>query len=230
MSLRITVNKVADFAGQLQHDPRFSDRITDTTKDGRECVKFVLKDGDSWNGSHRCEAVIRGKLPDQPFYQAEGQELWVAFGLWLPEFPYRDNDTLMQFRGFPEDTFKHCGFYFGTDGKVAFTGSSWRWLVKGKWTEWLLRVKVSSKAAGQVECWIDGQHQFISTGLTTTGAQQGYLKAGIYGVNKSSTATRSRYFHKLRVGTAKSDVSTPAPVPPKYSITCPVCSTRFSTP
>ncbi len=167
---------------------------------GGYSLKFPLTFRDDGKG-YRNELSFKGP----PRYFPLGQDYWLGFAIYLPDGWQPDSkiDTLLQFHGYPDpdegwrnppialstkedywhiwalyDSKPNSGNPPRLEGAAKFNLGRFE---TGRWTKWVMHVRLSYGSDGLLELWKDGEKVLRHVGGNAYNDQRGpYLKLGNY--------------------------------------------------
>jgi Polysaccharide lyase len=149
---------------------------------------------------YRTEVTVIGSSPGTNF----NQEYWYGFGIYLPDNYVPDNvawEIVAQWHGIPDDGDRHGNppLSLSTSRGVWKLSNKWSsariqnssnmqsrsftfgTYARGRWTDWVFRIKWSYGAEGILEAWQNGKKVLSAKGPNTyNDARLPYFKMGIY--------------------------------------------------
>jgi hypothetical protein len=196
-------------------------------REGTHSVRVHADKDDPWNGNSP-RAELEGYK--QPFFNI-GPEYWIGFSIYLPDDGSYEYDTQMEILSQIRHRDDPCDASgISPSNALRPSGGRWRWDVRwdadpcmgsntpdgqevidmgpqerGRWTDFLIRVRFSWGNDGMLQVWKDGEFVVDRLGKPNyyNNPEGPYLKIGFYKsqwlTQTSIVTTRTVYYDALRV-------------------------------
>ncbi|MEM9479954.1 MAG: polysaccharide lyase [Verrucomicrobiota bacterium] len=215
---------------QLEHALKKSEIVTKPVREGKHALKLTLdRTAHQDMQGHRTDFWIRGMSENFNM----GGEYWYGFSTYFPASwqPDTQSELFAQWIGWRDYGPSLAIYIYGDDyciKKRWAAGGSYRNLWKGKvaedkgkWVDWVFRVRWSANKDGFIEVWKNGEKILADTGRNCgVGEFAPYFKFGIYKwpwkesqeESPSTVTKRTLYIDEIRIGDESASFTTVSPL------------------
>lgn len=188
--------------------------VTAPVRNGLYAYRSLLKKGDPLTKYN-----LAGRAEIQLDTFPQNSERWVGVSIYFPPEGDKSYTSIFQFPTKPgrgqkwtsppcqlimrDDQLSIKRYAKGTTG-VGTENETWNLgaVTRGKWMDFVFRIKNSSGGDGRFEAWLNGQQVVQYQGITMlTGARGNFVKLGIYkGRGNQANTDTPVYYDEFRIG------------------------------